>query len=136
MTAIRLPFVDWVDTRIRNQVAIALGGETERDKAAFAKLPGIDGISFGKHYPPYFCKTIIDGHSKEHLQSEGLICCEADLDKMVFHYPKDDSYYYNAKRFVDLYGDSGLVLIVGFRTNMLAVTNGAGCCWRNTYSNT
>lgn len=122
----RLPFVDWVDTRIQDQVAIALGGKTGLDEAAFAKLLGIDGISFDKHYPPYFCEIIIDADGKEHLQSEGLIHSEADLGKMVFQDPTDDSYYDDAKRYIDLYGDSELALICGFRTNMLATVFSLG----------
>ena len=115
----RIPFIDWVLPKLRAEIIARKGGNPDMDQAEFAKLIGMDAISMEGYCAPYFCETIVDSDGVEHLQGEGLIRTEADLDKMVFTDPKSPGFFDEAKRFIDAYGDSGLALFAGFRTGML-----------------
>ena len=116
----KIPFMDWIKPGIRDEIITRMGHDpAQMDLADFADLVGMDGISMDEYCPPFFCETIVDSEGAEHLQGEGLIKTEADLDKMVFPDPKAPGFFDPAKRFIDQYGKRDLALFAGFRTGML-----------------
>lgn len=115
----KVPFIDWPMPGIQKEIIRRKGGDPGMNKAEFARLIGMDGISMDDYCPPFFCETIVDSDGIEHLQGEGLIKSEADLVKMAFSDPKAPGFFDNAKRFIDQYGNEELALFAGFRTGMI-----------------
>ncbi|SMD16182.1 hypothetical protein SAMN02746065_1722 [Desulfocicer vacuolatum DSM 3385] len=116
----KIPFVDWFDIQMQRDVAQAKGAPPDISDAEFATLIGMDAqCIFDKYLPPVFCETIKGSDGKDHLQGEGLIKSEKDLDKMVFLDPSDAGFYDEAKRFVDRCGKEDIASYAAFRTGML-----------------
>lgn len=118
----KIPFIDWFDQQTKNEVAKIKGASPNINDAQFAKLVGMDALcmdKYDKYLPPIFCETIRGSDGKEHLQGEGLIKTEQDLDKMIFPDLKDEAYYDDAKRFIEMYGKDDMALFAVFRTGMM-----------------
>jgi len=122
----KVPFIDWWHNGIREKITKALGGDPHMDEAQFAGLVGMDAICIEKYCAPFFCEVIKDDQGGDHFQGEGLIKKETDFKKMRMPDPKDESYYDDAKRYIDKYGASGLALYPVFRTGMLNVIYSIG----------
>jgi Uroporphyrinogen decarboxylase (URO-D) len=118
----KIPFIDWFDPSMRSEVAILKGASPEINDARFARLVGMDAFcmeNYDKYLPPVFCETIQGSDGREHLQGEGLIQTRKDLDKMIFPDLKDEAYFDDAKRFMEMYGKEDMALFAVFRTGMM-----------------
>ncbi len=126
MTALALkepdcvPFADWIEDRVKQKLIKAMG-EQELDDAQFAGRMGLDAIclSSERYLAPQFCKTAIGADGREILTDEGLIRTTGDLDKMVLPDLSDESYFDEAKRYIDTYGNQDLAIFCGLRPGMM-----------------
>ena len=126
MTALALkepdcvPFADWIDDPVKQNLLKAMG-EPQLDDAEFARHLSMDAICFGakRYLAPQFCKTAIGADGREILTDEGLIHTDADLDKMILPDLSDESYFDDAKRYIDTYGNQDLAIFFGIRPGMM-----------------
>ncbi len=110
----KVPFMDYVNDGIRNEL---MQGEAS-DEAEFAKTIKMDAIYFLDYCAPLFCEGGASAgadNSEPDFIGEGKIKTEKDLAMMVFPDPHKESFYDNAKKFVEQYGDSDLALYAGIR---------------------
>lgn len=116
----QVPFADWIDDGIRNELAKEMGSE-DIDDGQFGKKIGFDAISFKSFYDlcPLFDVTKEDDQGRVHYLGQGLIKSESDLDKMNFCDPYEEACYDDAKRFIDRYGKTDLALYAGMRLGMM-----------------
>lgn len=116
----RVPYADWIDPQPRRALA-ALLGDPEMDDVRFAKLLGMDALCYADPsvVAPQFCRKIIDDQGVEHLQSEGLIKTEADMDKFILPDLSAPGYFDQAKRYVDENGRADVAIWCSMRTGMM-----------------
>lgn len=116
----RVPFADWIDPGIRKTLS-AHFGNPNMDDAEFHKCLGADAICYAEsdYIAPQFCKKLIDENGVEHLQSEGLIKTEKDIDQFILPDVTAPGYFDKAKRYMDRYGDSGLAIFGSMRSGMM-----------------
>jgi len=119
----RVPVFDWFTSNSRQGIIATLQIDNPDDEIEFAKAVGFDAISYGdiqgKFMATAFCKVLIDADGGEHLQSEGRIHSHDDLPKMKMPDVSDPSYFDDAKRYVDRYGDSDLAMFFMMRTGIM-----------------
>ncbi len=126
MTALALkepdcvPFADWIDDHVKQDLLKAMDAPG-LDDAEFAGRLGMDAICFAaeRYLAPQFCKTAIGADGREILTDEGLLQTDADLDKMVLPDLSDASYFDEAKRYLDTYGNQDLAIFFGIRPGMM-----------------
>lgn len=117
----KVPFADWTDPGIRNELTRAMGYASLDDAQFHAKM-GMDAICYVEddYIAPQFCKKIIDEHGAAHLQGEGLIKNEKDFEEIfVLTDPGQPGYFDKAKRYVDRFGKGDLAIFGGMRTGMM-----------------
>lgn len=116
----KVPFADWIDPGIRKKLTERLGYETLPDDEFHIKM-GMDAICYaGEEYiAPQFCKKIIDENGVAHLQSEGFIKTDTDLDKFILPDVDAPGYFDKAKAYMDKYGNSDLAVFASLRTGMM-----------------
>ena len=115
-----VPFADWIDDHVKKNLLKAMG-EPQLDDAGFARRLGMDAICFAaeRYLAPQFCKTAVGAYGREILTDEGLIKTAADLDKMVLPDLSDETYFNEAKRYIDTYGNHDLAIFFGIRPGMM-----------------
>ena len=116
----KVPFADYIDPGIRKILAARFGDEN-MDDAEFHKTLGADAICYAEpdYMAPQFCKKLIDEKGVEHLQSEGLVKSENDLNHFNLPDVMAPGYFDKAKRYMDQYGDSDLAIIACMRSGMM-----------------
>ncbi|MGD9137130.1 MAG: uroporphyrinogen decarboxylase family protein [Desulfobacterales bacterium] len=126
MTALALkepdcvPFADWVEDHVKQNL-LDFMGEPQLDDAEFARRLSMDAICYGveRYLAPQFCNTAVGADGREILTDEGLIQTDADLDKMILPDLSDESYFDDAKRYIDAYGNQDLAIFLGVRPGMM-----------------
>ncbi len=116
----RVPFIDVPDVEIQRAIA----GTDSDDKVAVASAFGMDAIPYEGFFPPIFAKKHYSGN-KEYI-TEGLILEEKDLALVKMPDPDNESFYEEAKRFIDKYKDSGYALCARTRLGASAMMNSMG----------
>lgn len=116
----KVPFADWIDPGIRRKLTEYLGFEKLEDDEFHIRM-GMDAICYAEsdYIAPQFCEKIIDDDGVEHLQSQGLIRTEADMDKFVLPNADAPGYFDKAARYMDRFGKSDLAVFAGLRTGMM-----------------
>ena len=115
-----VPFADWIDDHVKQKLLKAIG-EPPLDDAEFARRLNMDAICFAaeRYLAPQFCKTAIGADGREILTDEGWIRTNADLDKMVLPDLSDESYFDDAKRYIDTYGNQDLAIFFSIRPGIM-----------------
>jgi hypothetical protein len=98
----RVPFADIVDQTVKEK----LMGSTGFTETEFASFLGLDAIGIDDYAAPIFCRTA-ESEGREFV-IDGLIKSDQDLHLMKFPDPGDDSFYDQARRFIDQHSHDGL----------------------------
>ena len=116
----RVPFMDWIDPGIRQKLTKRMGFK-ELDDAQFHLEMGMDAICYAnpKYIAPQFCEMIYDDQGVAHLQGDGLIKTEKDMDKFILPDIDEPGYFDEANAYIDRYGDRGLAIFGSLRTGMM-----------------
>lgn len=116
----KVPFADWIDPGMKKTLASHFGNEN-MDEAEFHNKLGADAICFAEsdYLAPQFCKKLFDEKGVAHLQSEGLIITEQDMDKFILPDTTAPGFFDKAKRYIDQYGDSDLAISGSLRSGMM-----------------
>lgn len=109
----RVPFFDCIDPGIKR----ALMGSDEFSETDFARKIGFDAIQFTDYLAPIFAEKAPDDSAIDFI-GEGLIKSEKDLDLMVLPDPHNESFYDNAKKFIDKYGNEEFAIFAGIRATI------------------
>jgi len=125
-----VPFADWIDEGAKLNLVKSMGEKNLND-AELAKKLNMDAlIFFSDHYlAPQFCKKVIDSDGRVHLQDEGFIQTDNDLDKMILPDLAKENYFDEAKRYIEIYGGYDLAICCGLRPGMMNTIYSMG--WLN-----
>jgi len=115
-----VPFADWIYEPVKNKLMKAMG-EKGLDDVEFARRLGLDALCFAssRYLAPQFCTKGIGVGGIEFLSDEGLIRTDYDLDKMILPDLEDETYFDEAKQYLDTYGNHELAIFCGLRPGMM-----------------
>ncbi|MFQ5453825.1 MAG: hypothetical protein ACE5D6_06525 [Candidatus Zixiibacteriota bacterium] len=125
-----VPFGDWIDEGARLNLMKSMG-EKKLNDAQLAKRLNMDALIFysDQYIAPQFCKKITGSDGRVHLQDEGFIQKDSDLDKMILPDLAKENYFDKAKRYIEMYGGHDLAICCGLRSGMMNTIYSMG--WLN-----